>query len=115
MSSEVTSGPTHDYAGNYLEWRLGERSNTFVDDRPGAETFLAYGAMLKLKSGWQDVLAEVNPDVILWKHKEEFAGELRGSKDWFLRREGRRLGSVLCQGPCGFVCSELEARTVGRV
>lgn len=74
---------THDYAGNYLEWRLGERSNTFVDDRPGAETFLAYGAMLKLKSGWQDVLAEANPDVILWKHKEEFAGELRGSKDWF--------------------------------
>lgn len=78
---------THDYVGNYLEWRLGTAANTFVDDRPGARTFLDYSKMLETKPGWQEALRAAAPDVIIWNAQyRELPRELRRSPDWVRAR-----------------------------
>jgi hypothetical protein len=71
-----------DYVGNYLELRYGERANAWVDDRPSVQTFLDYDRLQHLSEGWQESLAEADPDVVLWERDEPLAEELRSDPSW---------------------------------
>ncbi|MCB1258107.1 MAG: hypothetical protein KDB26_13420 [Microthrixaceae bacterium] len=78
-----TKSLTHDYVGNFLEWRLGTEANTFVDDRPGAQTFIDYATILGANKGWQQALTKADPDVIIWNEQyRELPQKLRGSSEW---------------------------------
>ncbi|HTO01576.1 MAG TPA: hypothetical protein VL068_12965 [Microthrixaceae bacterium] len=73
---------SHDYVGNYLEWRFGADANTYVDDRPDAETFIDYVQMLNLGPRWKQVLKETESDVIIWKSKEKMTAALKDNPNW---------------------------------
>jgi len=74
---------THDYAGNYLDWRYGRGANTYIDDRAGTDTALDYLSMLRLHPGWQQALDRADPDVIVWEDNEQLTGKLARSRDWY--------------------------------
>jgi hypothetical protein len=73
---------SHDYVGNYLEWRFGAEANAYVDDRPDAATLVQYRRILRLEDGWQDELATVDPEVVLWSTDSPLTAELARSDDW---------------------------------
>ena len=73
---------SHDYVGNYLDWRYEDRANTFVDDRAGADALIDYSALLDLSDGWQDALERNDPDVVLWSTEEPLTAEL-DSPEWY--------------------------------
>jgi hypothetical protein len=73
---------SHDYVGNYLDWRFGDRANTFVDDRAGADAMLDYHALLELEDGWEAALARTDADVLVWSSDEPLVDEL-GAPEWF--------------------------------
>lgn len=73
---------THDIGGNYLEWRFGDKANTWVDDRPGAATLLDYAAMQHFTSGWPQALERSDGDVIIWETKGKLTGALKKDPDW---------------------------------
>lgn len=86
---------SHDYVGNYLDWRYGDRANTFVDDRPDVEASLDYATLLDLAPGWRDALRRADPDVVLWRRDEPLGGRLPASA-WY---DAGRFGdfSVYCR------------------
>ena len=67
---------SHDYVGNYLDWRFEDRANTFVDDRPGTDALLDYAAMHDLSDGWRDALGRADADVIVWETDLPLTDEL---------------------------------------
>jgi hypothetical protein len=71
-----------DFVGNYLELRYGDQANAWVDDRPSVDTFLDYDRLQHLSEGWQESLAEADPDVVLWERDEPLAAELRRDPSW---------------------------------
>lgn len=73
---------THDDVGNYLEWRFGAAANAYVDDRPDAATLLQYRDLLRVEPGWQDELASIDPDVVLWRADSDLSDELGESTGW---------------------------------
>ena len=73
---------SHDYVGNYLEWRYGVDANAYVDDRPDARTLIDYRMLNKLLPGWQDALGRAQPDVLLWSTEQPLVEELSGDPDW---------------------------------
>jgi hypothetical protein len=73
---------SHDYVGNYLDWRYEDRANTFVDDRAGADALIDYSALLDRSDGWQDALERSDADVVLWSTEEPLTDEL-DSPDWY--------------------------------
>ncbi len=73
---------SHDYVGNYLEWRYGADANAYVDDRPDAATLVQYARLLRLEDGWADDLASVDPDVVLWHVDKGLSKELAGDERW---------------------------------
>lgn len=73
---------SHDYVGNYLEWRFGADANTYVDDRPDAQTFLDYVSLLRLRPGWQKVLDKADGDVIIWKSASRLVPKLEADPNW---------------------------------
>lgn len=73
---------SHEYVGNYLEWRYGPEANTYVDDRPDARTFLAYGKLLKLSPNWQKALKDADGDVIIWNSKLKLVDKLEHDPNW---------------------------------
>lgn len=73
---------SHDYVGNYLEWRFGTRANAYVDDRPDAATLVQYRQILRLEDGWQDELAAVDPQVVLWSTDSPLTAKLSDSDEW---------------------------------
>ena len=73
---------THDFAGNYLEWRYGDRANAFVDDRPAAPDLLAYASMHRFDDDWRQALGRADPDVIIWHRNGDMAEELEDDPDW---------------------------------
>ena len=73
---------SHDYVGNYLEWRYGADANAYVDDRPDAATLVQYARLLRLEEGWSDDLASVDPDVVLWHMDKGLSRELAGDGRW---------------------------------
>ncbi len=86
---------THDYVGNYLEWRFGDRANAYVDDRPDAATLIQYRKLLDLEDGWEAELAEVDPQVVLWSNDKGLLDELRDDPDW-VRATGDDSYTVFC-------------------
>ena len=72
----------NDWVGNYLEYRFGSEANAWVDDRPSAATMIDYADLRLLKSGWPEVFAEADPDVVLWETKTDLGAELAAEADW---------------------------------
>lgn len=77
MGSADVKVASHDYVGNYLDWRYEDRANTFVDDRPGTDALLDYAALQDLTDGWRDALGRAEPDVIVWETERPLTDELR--------------------------------------
>jgi MFS family permease len=73
---------SHDYVGNYLEWRFGDRANAYVDDRPDALTLLQYQQLLLAEDGWRAELDEIDAPVVLWSADGDLAEELADDPDW---------------------------------
>ncbi len=83
LATEPVRLASHDYVGNYLSWRHGAATNTFVDDRPSAETLIAYRQLLRLEDGWEAVLDTAAPDVIVWNSRSRLTAELAEDPSWF--------------------------------
>lgn len=94
---------THDVGGNYLEWRFGDRANTWVDDRPGAATLLDYAKMQRFTDGWQGALERSDGDVIIWEAKGKLARALEDDPDWVV---GTTVGgfTVFCRAELADRC-----------
>jgi len=76
---------SHDYVGNYLEWRFGERANAWVDDRAEllpAEAIQGYVTLLSADGDHRRVLEDVDADVVVWSAKLPLARELARWEDW---------------------------------
>lgn len=95
---------THDFAGNYLEWRYGEQANTWVDDRPGAATMVAYVNMLRLSDGWQQSLAGSNGDVLIWRTSDKLTGQLKKDPEWVVGTQAGEF-TVFCKARLAGRCS----------
>ena len=95
---------THDFAGNYLEWRYGEQANTYVDDRPGAATMVAYVNMLRLSDGWQQSLARSNGDVLIWRTSNKLTGQLKKDPKWVFGTQAGEF-TVFCKAELADRCS----------
>jgi len=101
-SSEVKVA-SHDFVGNYLDWRFGDRANTFVDDRADVDAILDYGVLKDLDRGWRSALGRTDADVIVWQTDEKLTSRL-DEPDWY--RAGR-FGdfSVFCRSSIADRCS----------
>lgn len=73
---------SHDYVGNYLEWRFGADANAYVDDRPDAATLVQYRRILRVEEGWQQELVSIDPDVVLWRTESPLTAELATLDGW---------------------------------
>lgn len=87
LATEPVRVASHDYVGNYLSWRHGSSTNTFVDDRPAAETLIGYRQLLRLEDGWEQVLDDAAPDVVVWRRGSRLTGELADDPNWFRATE----------------------------
>ncbi len=93
---------SHDYVGNYLDWRFGERASTFVDDRPGVDAALDYATLIEMRSGWRAALHRADPDVIVWSADARLGRHLPAS-EWF--RAGELDGfNVFCRSSIADRC-----------
>lgn len=90
---------SHDYVGNYLEWRYGADANAYVDDRPDAATLVQYARLLRLEDGWADDLRSVDPDVVLWHADKGLSKELEGTTAGS-RRRSWGVPHLLSDGDC---------------
>ncbi|MHB1138374.1 MAG: hypothetical protein ACYC2O_05405 [Microthrixaceae bacterium] len=95
---------THDYAGNYLEWRYGADANVFVDDRPAAADLLRYADLQLFHDEWPEALAHADPDIVIWQRDGELAAALEDDPDWVV---GTRADQyvVLCRAELADACS----------
>lgn len=95
---------SHDYVGNYLEWRFGTDAHAYVDDRPDAATLVQYRRILRLEDGWQGELASVDPQVVLWNSESPLTAELADDPAWV---EATELGdyTVFCRADVADRCS----------
>ncbi len=82
IATEDVRVMSHDYVGNYLEWRFGADANAYVDDRPDAATLVQYARLLRLEDGWSDDLRSVDPDVVLWHVDKGLSQELANDDRW---------------------------------
>ena len=94
---------SHDYVGNYLEWRFGPEANTFVDDRAGVDNVLDYLAMFYRRDGWQDALERADPDVVVWSSKAPLAKELSRDDGWYKAMSADGF-TVFCRAPIADRC-----------
>lgn len=78
--SELPRVLTHDFVGNYLEWRNGVQAKPWIDDRAEVHTFDTlrdYSALLG-DSADHEAILERNPhDVVVWQAEEAFAEVVR--------------------------------------
>ena len=95
---------THDYAGNYLEWRYGNSANVFVDDRPAAEDLLDYVELQRFDDGWPDALDRADPDVVIWRQDGSLAEALGEDPDWVVGTRADQF-VVLCRAELADACS----------
>ncbi len=95
---------THDFAGNYLEWRYGDQANTWVDDRPGAATMVAYVNMLRLSEGWQKSLAGSKGDVLIWRTSGKLTEQLKQDPEWVVGTQAGEF-TVFCKAELADRCS----------
>lgn len=73
---------SHDFVGNYLEWRFGTDANAYVDDRPDAATLVDYVDLQYLEDDWRGAFERAAPDVVLWRSDRPLVGVLRGDAGW---------------------------------
>lgn len=73
---------SHDYVGNYLEWRFGTDANAYVDDRPDAATLVDYVALLHVEPDWQAAFDRADADVVLWSTERPLTDELLEDPAW---------------------------------
>lgn len=76
---------THDYDGNYLEWRYGTRARPWLDDRAELHAYeVARDYVLLLSDiGDPDTILARNPhDVVLWEAKSALGRHLRSDPDY---------------------------------
>jgi hypothetical protein len=73
---------SHDYVGNYLEWRYGVDAHAYVDDRPDAATLLDYRRLNKLEPGWAQALDRAEADVVLWASDKPLVDRLVDDPAW---------------------------------
>jgi hypothetical protein len=82
---------THDYVGNYLEWRYGAAANVFNDDR--AEVFdlrttkdyVSLLAPYERLGDWQAILDRYGADVVIWSGRSPgLVKALARSPEWHL-------------------------------
>jgi len=104
LATEPVRLASHDYVGNYLSWRHGSSTNTFVDDRPAARTLIAYRQLLRLEDGWEQVLVEAAPDVVVWQSESGLTGELAEDRDWIQAFEADGY-TVFCRSTLAERCS----------
>jgi hypothetical protein len=95
---------SHDYVGNYLEWRYGADANAYVDDRPDAATLVQYRRILRLEDGWQDELAQVDPQVVLWSSESPLTEQLASDDGW-VRATVAGNYTVFCRADIAERCS----------
>lgn len=65
---------SHDYVGNYLEWRYGDRANAWIDDRAEVLPAAAIEDYVFLLSGvgdWRSIVERHDPDLVLWRVDED--------------------------------------------
>jgi hypothetical protein len=73
---------SHDFIGNYLEWRYGADAHAYVDDRPDAATLLDYRRLNKLLPGWAQALDRAEADVVLWAREKPLVQRLVDDPTW---------------------------------
>lgn len=76
---------THDYVGNYLEWRFGASANTWIDDRAELLPHRAvedYVTLLTAGADHSGVLDRYRANVVVWNRDEELADELPRMRGW---------------------------------
>lgn len=93
---------SHDFVGNYLDWRYGERANTFVDDRPGVDAALDYASLVDMTPGWRDALRRGNADVVIWRTRDGLTRKL-SEPDWYHAGNFGEF-SVFCRSPIADRC-----------
>jgi len=94
---------THDVGGNYLEWRFGDRSNTWVDDRPGAATLLDYAQLQRFTDEWPEALDRADGDIVIWESTAKLTGALEDDPDWVVGTEAGRY-TVFCRAELAERC-----------
>lgn len=96
---------THDYNGNYLEWRYGAAAGTWIDDRAelhSFETMRDYVFLLSDKGDADEILARHPHDVVLWAARSTLADHLADAPGYeIVYRDGEavvacRLASSFC-------------------
>lgn len=92
-----------DYVGNYLDWRFGDRADTFVDDRAGVDAALDYRMLKHVSPGWRQALERTDADVVVWPSEWKLVDHL-DPPEW------RRVGefgdvSVFCRSSIADRCS----------
>lgn len=97
---------THDYDGNYLQWRYGPKANVWLDDRAELHSLSTVQDYVRLLSdvGDPDVILERNPhDVVIWDAHQSLARDLRNNDRYEVLYRDRQV-IVACRrggnGPC---------------
>ena len=73
---------SHDYTGNYLEFRNGPGVGVWVDDRAGTDLALDYSTLNRLRPGWREALGRSGAQVVLWNDTRPLTAELGADPDW---------------------------------
>lgn len=104
VASDDVRVVSHDFVGNYLEWRFGAEANAYVDDRPDAATLIDYRRMNHLEPGWEEAFERADPDVVLWLSERKLADRLAEDPGWVAAAE---LGefTVFCRAELAGRCS----------
>lgn len=96
---------THDYDGNYLEWRYGADANAWIDDRAELHPYGVVRDYVYLLSGLGDTdeILDRNPhDVVLWEADSDLGRHLLDDPAYEIIHRDRqavvacRLGSSFC-------------------
>ena len=95
---------SHDFVGNYLEWRYGADAHAYVDDRPDAATLIDYRRLNKLEPGWAQALDRAGADVVLWDSEKPLVERLADDPAWVRAVELDDF-TVLCRAELAERCS----------
>jgi hypothetical protein len=90
---------THDYVGNYLEWRDGALANTWIDDRAELlppEAIEDYVRLLSVDEPYGEILDRWDADVVVWNRDEVLADELDDLAGW-RELDGDKTWTVACR------------------
>jgi hypothetical protein len=84
LAGGETRVASHAFGGNYLEFRYGDRANTWVDDRPDARTLLDAASIESDLDDWPEALSRSRAEVFVWRSEDVFAEHLEDDPAWVL-------------------------------